>query len=169
LDRQRSIRLYLPCQAKKPADSFFREFNDDLRGPLDVALWLDACIATLRPEPEPEPEAAAAPKPLVSEGAVSDHLRELRQKLQAERAAKPSQIIEDAEREWRRTPHGHGHEAFFRLALALHRAGLTDPDLTHRLREEAEYARSPRDRKAEIKGIVKKLDQSGKIGGRRAA
>lgn len=165
--------FYLPCQAKNPADSFFREFDEPWRGPLNVERWLGDCIATLRPEPELEPEtdfaAAAAPTPPVSEGAICERLTQLRQKLQADRAAKPSQIIEDAEQEWRRAPQGHGHEAFFRLARKLHWAGITGSHLQQKLREEADHAHSRKDRRAEINGIVKKLDQSGKIGGRRAA
>jgi hypothetical protein len=111
----------------------------------------------------------AASKPLNSAGVVSNQLSELRLKLQAKKAAKPNHIIEAATNEWRQTPRGDGHAAFFRLARTLHWAGLTDADLTQKLREEAVYAHSPADRRDEIRKLVKKLDQSGKIGGRRAA
>ncbi|WP_294538204.1 hypothetical protein, partial [uncultured Rhodoblastus sp.] len=67
------------------------------------------------------------------------------------------------------TPHGDGHAAFFRLARTLHWAGVTGSDLTQELRDQAAHAHSPQKRRAEINGIVKKLDQSGKIGGRKAA
>jgi hypothetical protein len=161
--------FYLPCQAQNPADSFFDEFNDASRGPLNVGLWLDDCIAGLRPEPEPEAVAVAAWKPLNSAGVVSNQLSELRRELQAKKAAKPNHIIENAVQDWRLTPRGDGHAAFFRLARTLHWAGLTDADLTQTLREEAAYAHSPAKRRAEIRELVKRLGRSGQIGGRKAA
>jgi hypothetical protein len=161
--------FYLPCQAKNPADSFFHEFNDASRGPLNVERWLDDCIAGLRPDPEPEPQAVAAPLPAKSEGALCTQLTKLRRELQAKKAANPTHIIETATNEWRLTPRGDGHAAFFRLARALHWAGLTDAELTQKLREEAAYAHSPADRRAEIRELVKKLGRSGQIGGRKAA
>ncbi|WP_294532731.1 hypothetical protein, partial [uncultured Rhodoblastus sp.] len=161
--------FYLPCQAKNPDDSFFHKFDDAPRGPLNVELWLDDCIAGLRPDPEPEPQAVAAPIPLISVGVVSDNLRALRQKLEERRVITPSHIIEDAVQKWQLTPHGDGHAAFFRLARTLHWAGMTGSHLTQELRDQAAHAHSPQKRRAEINGIVKKLDQSGKIGGRKAA
>ncbi|PPQ35825.1 hypothetical protein [Rhodoblastus acidophilus] len=167
--------FFLPCQAKNPGDSFFHDFNDDSRGPLDVVRWLDDCIAILRdPEPEPEREAEpeaviAGPIPAPSGGVVCAQLIAVQQKLLAERTANPARIIDAAVAEWRQTSRGHGHEGFFRLARTLHWAGITGFDLQQKLREEAAYAYSPNDRRAEINGIVRKLDQSGKIGGGRAA
>jgi hypothetical protein len=148
--------FYLPCQARNPADSFFREFDDASRGPLNVGLWLDDCIAGLRPDPEPEPEAVAAPIPHISAGVVSDKLRDLRRNLQERRVITPSHIIEDALQEWGRASHGDGHAAFFRLARSLYLAGVTGSDLTQTLRAEAAHGHSPQKRRAEINGIVKK-------------
>ena len=48
-------------------------------------------------------------------------------------------------------------------------AGLTDADLTQKLRELAVYALSPADRRAEIRELVRKLGRSGQIGDRKAA
>jgi hypothetical protein len=100
---------------------------------------------------------------------VSDKLRDLRQELRKRRVIAPSHIIEDAVQEWGRASQGEGHAAFFRLARTLHWAGVTGSDLQQELRDQAAHARSPQKRRSEINGIVKKLDQSGKIGGRKAA
>jgi hypothetical protein len=169
-----SSMFYLPCQAQNPDDSFFYDFNDESRGPLNVQRWLDDCIAILRdPEPDPdpktEPETASASNATPTGVAVCAQLIEVSKKLRAGRITKPDQIVKDAIDKWRAAPKGHGNDAFFRLACTLQWAGITGDDLAHKLREEASYAYSPQDRKASISGIVRRLDRHGKIGGRRAA
>jgi hypothetical protein len=183
--------FYLPCQAKDPRDSFFRDYAvDDLkRGPLDVHQWIDQCILSLRPDPEPmrvSPEPLAAKKPLVLfEDADNDnvdgvdHRREGRPKLEEVRRSllarkaeslvgRRDEKVAKAVTEWRGTPPGMGHNGFFKLGAALRGAGLDEFEIRMKLQEEALYANSPRKRRGEINGILKSLRHSGTFS-RRAA
>jgi hypothetical protein len=56
-----------------------------------------------------------------------------------------------------------GHDAFFRLGAALHRAGLDEGEIRAKLYEEAAFGSSPRDRKGEIKGILRSLRKRGSL------
>ena len=93
----------------------------------------------------------------------------MRRALLEQRSWKPDQIIADATTEWRGALPGNGHAAFFKLALALRRAGLDDWGIEQTLRAEAREARSPRERRAEIKGIMKSLRRRGMVGRKIAA
>ena len=75
-------------------------------------------------------------------------------------------IAEAAER-WQGTAYipGTGHEEFFRLGAALHRAGLDESEIRTTLYAEAGYARSPRERRGEIKGILTSLRRRGTFKG----
>jgi hypothetical protein len=61
-----------------------------------------------------------------------------------------------------------GHAAFFRLGAALRGAGLDECEIRAKLYEEVSFATSPKERRGEIKGILKKLRYSGTFS-RRAA
>jgi hypothetical protein len=54
-----------------------------------------------------------------------------------------------------------GHDAFLHLGAALKRAGLDELEIRMKLNEEVPYAGSPRERRAEIGGILKKLRATG--------
>ena len=60
---------------------------------------------------------------------------------------------------------GTGNNAFFRLGAALKGAGLDEAEIKRLLSEQATYARSPQERRAEIKGILKSLGRRGTING----
>lgn len=154
--------FYLPCQAANPRDSFFVDYNDDDRAELDVVKWLDECARKLELDPEPDPEPAPSPQPVIAKN-VSAQLIELGRLLREQKRSRPHHIIEEATSEWRQARKGDGHAAFFKLACALQRAGLDDHEMTQKLRDEAAYAYSSNERRAEIKGIVKKLARTGWI------
>jgi hypothetical protein len=160
--------FYLPCQAKDPSHSFFQDYDDPKRGPLDLHQWIEHCIVDLRPEPEPEPVTLAPPvpkAPAITVASVSANLQALRDKLVAQQvetqAGRQKAQIEKAVDEWRSTYLGNGHDAFFRLGVALQQAGLDEMEIRAKLREEATYAKSPGDRRKEIKGIIKSLGRYG--------
>jgi hypothetical protein len=63
--------------------------------------------------------------------------------------------VERAVAAWRATP--HGNEGFFRLALECKRAGMDVRQVEKMLQIEAEFARSPSERKSQIDGIIESL------------
>lgn len=166
--------FYLPCQARNPKDSFFIDYGagDPKRGPLDLHLWIENCILDLRPDPTPEslPDHANAVESVatVIDMNISDRLKDIRDKLLAERTQshtgrRDSKIDEAVER-WRSTPAGMGHDGFFALGAALHRAGLDEAEIRAKLYEEAAFAHSPRERRDEIRDILKSLRRRGTLG-----
>lgn len=173
--------FYLPVQAQDPKDSFFIDYGEGnpARGPLDLHDWIEHCILDLRPEPEPvRPEnvvalpvpaivSAQVPKPVTEKRQVSAKLQAVRDAMAARDAHlgadRRATLIEKAVQDWRMTPRGSGHAAFFRLAAALNRAGLDVGEIQNRLWEEAAYGNSPRKRRAEIKDILKSLSRCGTL------
>ena len=67
--------------------------------------------------------------------------------------------VEAAIDRWRgaRAHHGEGNDRFFRLAVELRSAGMDMFDIEATLRSEAPYGRTPRERKAQIPGIMNSL------------
>ncbi|SEP51224.1 hypothetical protein SAMN04487843_1469, partial [Methylobacterium sp. ap11] len=168
--------FYLPCQAKDPKDSFFIDYGEDdpKRGPLDLHAWIEDCILDLRPKLEPVPAGPAAPvaSSVAAEPArVSASLQAVRDTLRAEKeqttAGQREEWVTAAITTWQATAYvpGTGHNAFFKLGAALKHAGLDDAEIRMMLSEQAAYARSPRERRAEIKGILKSLRRSGTLKG----
>jgi hypothetical protein len=123
--------FYLPCLAKDEAASFFTYYDDAGRKTLNPVTW----ITNTKPEP-------AEPEPVWEE---NDH--------QDVNHA----IVDTARCEWRATPKGQGNDAFFRFALKLRKAGLSPAEIKAILTEEAGHAHSPKDRLAQIKGIMNTL------------
>jgi hypothetical protein len=167
--------FYLPCQAKDPSHSFFIDHNDPKRGPLDLHEWIEHCILDLRPEPEPQPVPIHA-KPqaaTVTVASVSSKLRVTSDALRTQKAesyaGRQQIMIDKAIDDWRTfgVQRGAGHTGFFKLACALQQAGLDEYGINNTLYEEAGFANSPRERRAEIKGILKSLNRRGTL--RRAA
>lgn len=158
--------FYAPCQAAHPDGSFFVDYNDKKRAPLDLCVWLEECVRSLRPEPEPEaaPVAVEPVAPSLPEG-VSDGLKALQQvlaEMKARTAASSQQSrIEKAINTWKSAPPGTGNDAFFRLAVALKRAGLDDRQIRQHLSAEANGANSPSDRRNEIRSIMRSLSRAG--------
>lgn len=173
--------FYLPCQARHPKGSFFTDLSDaePWRGPLSVHDWLDHVIGKWKPEPEPEitpilrmteasivlPNRAPTSSPptklqVLREQLALDH----RQSMAGRQEEKVSRAIEA----WRSTPSGMGHHNFFCLGAALWRAGLEPHEVRLKLQEEVMFSSSPRERRGEISGIIKKLERSGTFGRRGA-
>lgn len=173
--------FYLPCQSRHPNGSFFADYGDGdpKRGPLDLHQWIERCILDLRPESEPscaparmDPEnrsaAVAADSATVpSPASTASRLSVVRAKLLADGAAsvaaRQETLMVQAIERWRSATPGSGHHAFFVLGAALHRAGLDEWDIRAKLNEEAAYASSPKERRGEIKGILKKLRERGSL------
>ena len=171
--------FFLPCQAKDPAHSFFHDYGegDPKRGPLDLHVWIEDSILNLRPA---EPVAAAVPAsvvpatavtPVLTPKAVCAKLQAMRDELEAQKAQtsagrQEAWIVAAVER-WRQTANvsGTGHAEFFRLAAALHRAGLDEYEIRIRLQQEAGCSRSSRERRGEIKGILTSLRRRGTFKG----
>lgn len=90
--------------------------------------------------------------------AVREKLHEQQtQSLADQRGAKIVQAVDM----WCSTPRGDGRCTFFRLAAALKRAGLNEMDIKAKLYEEAQYGHSPRERRGEIKDLLRSLQKAG--------
>ena len=169
--------FYLPCQARHPKGSFFTDFGvrDPWRGPLSVHDWLDHVVGKWKPEPEiipilplteasivlPDPAPTSSPRSklqVLRDQLALDH----RQSMAGRQDEKVARAIEV----WRSTPSGMGHHNFFILGAALWRAGLEPHEVRLKLQEEVMFSTSPRERRGEIGGIIKKLERSGTFGRR---
>jgi hypothetical protein len=130
--------FYAPCQAKNAADSFFWTYNDPSRRLLDAKVWIENNVV-----PFPKP-FIVVDRPFNDRGSVD------------------LQRVDEATEEWRKSKHhtGEGAARFFNYALSLRSAGMSFDEIKHKLREEARYGRSPLEREAQIRSIVKSLEQS---------
>ena len=127
--------FYLPCQAKEPGASFFRDFDDPCRKPLDVVAWVkDAVIK----EPVPLPPAFRPEK--VNEQAVDDALRQ-----------------------WMQAPHldNHDHHGFFVLGCRLGRASCNEHQIRAHLEWASIYARLPSKCRKRIDGVIASMKNYG--------
>lgn len=119
--------FYAPCQAADPTASFFHDHSEQARAALDVDHWMTTAICM---------SVNAAPSmPLVPPQV--DH-----------------RAVASAVAAWRAAPLGSGHKAFFALSARLKRAGMSVNEVETLLKQEAEYAQSPRERRAEIPGLL---------------
>ncbi len=119
--------FYAPCQAADPTASFFRDHKDRRRTALDVDRWLEGARSL---------PAVSVPTTPLLHGPI-------------ERAA-----VDKAIGRWRAAPAGSGRSAFFALSAQLRRAGMSAVELKALLTQEADHARSPKERHAEIQGLV---------------
>jgi hypothetical protein len=130
---------YLPCQAMEAAASFFHVFDDEERSPIDVDFFLKNA-----------PVKLARAKPVANKLPVSP--APIRGKWKPSSAAA-------AVAAWRadcKVPQA-GHDNFFKLAGALHRAGLAEANFRQTLDDEAAYAIHPHERREEIEGLILKF------------
>ncbi len=129
-----SSLFYLPCQVEDSADNCFRYYAGDDTEFLDAARWIENGLIPLAPEPV--------------EWVRQDHegLGSINQ-----------DAVDAAIALWRSTPADQGHEAFFQLAVELRGAGMGAGDIQTTLKTQAGFGRTPRERKAEIPGIMKSL------------
>jgi hypothetical protein len=123
-----SSLFYLPCQAQNPADSFFIDFNDKSRAPLDPYVWARYAANHYRPEPDLPVTVAPtvvepAPQPMPPTNCPKLH--RMRELLAEEAAAKVrnhrAQRREAAIQKWRSAPAETGNRAFFQLGVDLRR------------------------------------------------
>jgi hypothetical protein len=130
--------FYLPCQAQNPADSFFLDFGGPSRSPIKPSTWLENIGVPIQPEPETVPVYET----------VQRSVNEV--------------LVQEAINTWRSSvAHpGQGNEMLFDLALSLRRAGMSLPEIEVKLREEAQFGRTPTERLAQIPSIMASLRKS---------
>ncbi len=160
--------FFLPSQANDPRASFFTDYGEGnpKRGPIEPYVWIKKSINHSEPEPE-------APAPTVPTRSLTPICGGGSQKLQEIRAALANKSGENRRDQWRdeaivewRTKAfqpGQGNQAFFALAAALQRAGLDRSEIKQVLEREADFARHPRERRAEIKNIVRSLTKAPRL------
>lgn len=89
-------------------------------------------------------------------------LRALADRLHADRdiGAKDrrERLVSEAVAAWRSAGKGEGNAAFFRLACALAAAGVERVEAQQILHAEAGFARSPSERRGEIKSLMRRYD-----------
>jgi hypothetical protein len=124
--------FYLPCQARTQADSFFYVSLGGHRELLKPQVWLQNVRAKSVGD-----ETAVGP---------SSHIDQ--------------NCVDTATALWRSATKGEGNIAFFRFALDLGRAGLTDGQLKSALVLEAQNGHSPSERLAQIPSIMKSMKRT---------
>jgi hypothetical protein len=134
---------YAPCQAKNPADSFFQYYNEAPRQLLDPVLWIENSVVPFR-------------APFIPKDRSLNDGREINQQ-KVELAA-----VEEATKQWQQSREhpGTGNDSFFSLAVSLKSAGMSPEQIVNKLEEEAKHARSPDERKSQIRSIMQSLQQS---------
>ncbi len=130
--------FYLPCQAHQREASFFHDYAEPPRMPLEVmAVGREAALAAVDREPI---YTRTVPRIL------TDKARQLR--------------IERALTKWRNASHADGedHLGFFLLGVRLMRGAECDDAETARiLAEEAHLSHNPSKRKKQIPDIIKQV------------
>jgi len=66
---------------------------------------------------------------------------------------------QNAINEWRSTISGNGNNAFFQLFVNLRRTGLSGSEIRTTLEREAYKARHPRERRDQVKGIMRTFER----------
>lgn len=155
--------FYLPCRAAAGVEaSFFHDFAGPRRSALDVEAAINRPVIAERevetPRPRPTPRPVVQPQPTI---VLSPTMQAAREKLieqsGAQTAARREEKVEQAIDEWRACPAGKGSKGFFKLGMALKRAGLEKHEIETTLRSEAGYGRSPAERRAEVASIMRKV------------
>jgi hypothetical protein len=125
--------FYFPCQAQCPADSFFMECIEG-RNPVNPSTWIENSAISLQPTFESfEPD------------------------IQVSRV--DEKMVQSAISTWRTSPSypERGNVMFFDLAFSLKYAGMAFPEIESTLRSEAQHARTPNERLAQIPSIMASL------------
>jgi hypothetical protein len=115
------------------------DYNDDDRKMLDPMTWISNSVV---------------PFPKV------DDARENSQQTWPRKVDQAA--VERAAMIWRESKQypGEGNTRFFNYAMSLRSAGMSLTHIEQKLGEEAEYGRSPGERRAQIPSIMKTLGQS---------
>jgi hypothetical protein len=154
--------FYLPCQAGcGESDASFFIHAKDGRKPLDVLDVIRNPVIDEREPEEVEPvEIAPEPYPQLPTDS-SSKLTEMVAKLREDHSAKEAAIrhtkVAKAIADWRGAPPHMGNESFFMLGVRLQRAGLVHEEIRQILVAEAINGRSPAQRKAQIRTVLKSL------------
>ena len=135
-----SSLFYLPCQAMGSNEGFFRYYNDEGREFLDAARWIENGLIPLAPEPVEWVQPNTDEPIPVRQDAVNAAIGR-----------------------WQSTPNEEGHAAFFQLAVDLRSAGMGEVDIRMTLRAQASFGHTPKQRQAEITGIIKDLKRKSRI------
>jgi hypothetical protein len=136
-----SSLFYLPCQAVNPLDSFFMDFRDKHRVPLDPYEWAGYAANHARPEPALviQPIPAGPVLPPIPE-TKCPKLRLVRELLRNEQVAKRHANRLDRQQaaieKWRAAPVKGGNAAFFQLGVDLRGIGLSLSEIETTLRQE---------------------------------
>jgi hypothetical protein len=155
--------FYLPCRAAAGVEaSFFIDFAGPLRSALDVEAAINRPVIAEREVEASRPRPAARPavqpqSTIVLSPAMQAAQEKLIEQSGAQAAARREEKVERAIDEWRSCPPGKGSEGFFKLGMALKRAGLEKYEVEARLRSEAGYGRSPAERRAQVASIMLKV------------
>ena len=154
-----SSMFYLPSRPKV-GEPFFKDFNDDLRGPLDVPRWIETSILDLNPKPIVVPRVD---KTLEGRSpAVRKLLVALRDTDTGTIYGVNRQAVDRALEDWHYTPRGEGNKQFFVLGSRLQDAGMELDEIEQTLR--AEYTSSGSssiDRRNQIRSIISTLARRG--------
>jgi hypothetical protein len=157
-----SSLFYLPSQAKAGVEAtFFLDLTTTPDGkprkPIEPVTAIKRSVRALRADPEP------VRTPVVANCAGgSEKLDVVRAAIEARQderqAVNREWHVAEAIRVWRSSTaiRGTGHREFWMLRNRLRAAGLEDHELEARLWSEANYARSPDERRAEIRGLVRR-------------
>lgn len=127
--------FYLPCQAAVPGASFFSFYNGTDRRPLNPEVWL----RNMRLDIEDKPTTGSPDTLSVDDPACQTAISK-----------------------WRQALPGNGNAAFFSLGVELKSLGLNADDIVETLRREANFGRSPEDRRKQISSIMKRLWPNGR-------
>jgi hypothetical protein len=132
--------FYLPCQAEDPSQSFFVDYKDEGREILDAEVWIRNTVVPFRVPRSPEIHAC----PPGQHGELNHA------------------IIDNATEEWRRSRlhEGEGNDRFWTYAVKLRTGGMSLNQIEAKLYEEAQYAKHPKERRAQIRSIMKSLQGS---------
>jgi hypothetical protein len=127
--------FYLPCQAKSSGASFFHDYAEGERLPLQPSTWLQNMTFPL----QPGIEVFGPPK--------------------IRRAGVDEVLVQSAKDTWRgsKGQPGRGDEMFFNLAMSLRRAGMDFSQIENTLRSEAEFGRTPKERLSQIPSFMSSL------------
>ncbi len=154
--------FYLPCRAAVGEEaSFFLDFAGERRSPLNVEAAINRPLIAEREaeahRPRPAARQAVQPRPAI---VLCPSMQAMRNALmdgeQARADVAHQEKVERAIEEWRSCPSGEGSKAFFKLGMALKRAGMEKYEIESMLRSEASYGRLPAERRAQIASILRK-------------
>jgi hypothetical protein len=109
---------------------------------LDPVLWLENSVVPFR-------------APFIPKDRSFNDQREINQQKV------DSTAVEEATTQWQqaRKHPGTGNDSFFSLALSLRSAGMSPEEIESKLEEQAQFGRSPDERKKQIPGIMQSLQQ----------